>query len=167
MAASSGTLNADETEAQRLDRNWASLLQELRVAQTGVQLLTGFLLTLPFQQRFTLLDATMRTVYLVTVACSIGSTVLLVAPIAPCTGCSSVNTGSRSSLVAVSHRYSTAGLLLLGIALAGVAVVILSTITGRTVGWIAGAVTLVGLACFWLAVPVAGAGQRDTCCWGL
>jgi len=38
----------DETEAQRLDRNWSSLLQELRVAQTGVQLLTGFLLTLPF-----------------------------------------------------------------------------------------------------------------------
>ncbi len=43
----------DETEAQRLDRNWSSLLQELRVAQTGVQLLTGFLLILPFQPRFT------------------------------------------------------------------------------------------------------------------
>ena len=50
----------DETEAQRLDRNWSSLLQELRVAQTGVQLLTGFLLTLPFQQRFTQLDGVMR-----------------------------------------------------------------------------------------------------------
>ena len=42
----------DETEAERLDRNWSSLLQELRVTQTGVQLLTGFLLTLPFQPRF-------------------------------------------------------------------------------------------------------------------
>ena len=71
----------DETEAQRLDRNWSGLLQELRVAQTGVQLLTGFLLTLPFQQRFTQLDGVMRTVYLVTVACSIGATVLLVAPV--------------------------------------------------------------------------------------
>ena len=71
----------DETEAQRLDRNWSSLLQELRVAQTGVQLLTGFLLTLPFQQRFTQLDGVMRTVYLVTVACSIGATVLLIAPV--------------------------------------------------------------------------------------
>ena len=71
----------DETEAERLDRNWSSLLQELRVAQTGVQLLTGFLLTLPFQQRFTELDGTMRTMYLITVACSIGSTVLLVAPV--------------------------------------------------------------------------------------
>ena len=60
-----------ETETERLDRNWASLLQELRVAQTGVQLLTGFLLTLPFQQRFDLLDDDMRVVYLVTVGCSI------------------------------------------------------------------------------------------------
>ena len=71
----------DETEAERLDRNWSSLLQELRVTQTGVQLLTGFLLTLPFQPRFTGLDGIMRTVYLVTVACSLGATVLLVAPV--------------------------------------------------------------------------------------
>ncbi len=59
----------DETEAQRLDRNWSSLLQELRVAQTGVQLLTGFLLILPFQPRFADLDGVIRTVYLVTVGC--------------------------------------------------------------------------------------------------
>jgi hypothetical protein len=65
----------DETEAQRLDRNWSSLLQELRVAQTGVQLLTGFLLILPFQPRFADLDAVMRMVYLVTVGCSIAATV--------------------------------------------------------------------------------------------
>ena len=59
-----------ETETERLDRNWASLLQELRVVQTGVQLLTGFLLTLPFQQRFDILDNGMQFVYLATVACS-------------------------------------------------------------------------------------------------
>ncbi|BBZ50645.1 hypothetical protein MHEI_23620 [Mycobacterium heidelbergense] len=55
-----------ETETERLDRNWNSLLQELRVVQTGVQLLTGFLLTLPFQQRFDILDQQMRIVYLAT-----------------------------------------------------------------------------------------------------
>ena len=44
---------ADRTdEERRLDRNWDDLLQELRVAQTGVQLLTGLLLTVPFQARF-------------------------------------------------------------------------------------------------------------------
>ena len=45
-----------ETETERLDRNWNELLQELRVTQTGVQILAGFLLTLPFQQRFADLD---------------------------------------------------------------------------------------------------------------
>ena len=47
----------DETAQERADRNWAELLQELRVSQTGVQLLAGFLATLPFQARFTELDA--------------------------------------------------------------------------------------------------------------
>ena len=41
-----------ETETERIERNWAELLQELRVTQTGVQILTGFLLTLAFQARF-------------------------------------------------------------------------------------------------------------------
>ena len=71
-----------ETEIERLDRNWNSLLQELRVVQTGVQLLTGFLLTLPFQQRFDVLTGHMRVVYLATVGCSVSATVLLIAPVA-------------------------------------------------------------------------------------
>lgn len=62
---------------QRLDRNWSSLLQELRVTQTGVQLLTGFLLTLPFQARFTTLDDGLHDAYLATVVASLGATVLL------------------------------------------------------------------------------------------
>ena len=71
-----------ETATERLDRNWSSLLQELRVTQTGVQLLTGFLLTLPFQQRFDRLDALMRAVYVATVTCSIAATIALVSPVA-------------------------------------------------------------------------------------
>lgn len=63
-----------ETTTQRLDRNWEALLQELRVVQTGVQLLTGFLLTLPFQQRFADLTDFEVAVYLVTVALSVVST---------------------------------------------------------------------------------------------
>src|SRR5271156_7011703 len=70
-----------ETETQRLDRNWNSLLQELRVVQTGVQLLTGFLLTLPFQQRFDVLSPSMRDVYLTTVCLAVSATVLLITPV--------------------------------------------------------------------------------------
>lgn len=142
----------DETEAQRLDRNWSSLLQELRVTQTGVQLLTGFLLTLPFQQRFTVLDGTMRTVYLITVACSIGSTVLLVAPV----GMHRVlfRRHRLDAIVSISHACAIAGLILLGLALAGVAVVIFNAVVGPTGGWIAGGCTVAAFVALWFVVPL-------------
>ena len=54
----------DETATERNDRNWEELHQELRVVQTGVQILAGFLLTLPFQARFTVLEPHHRVVYL-------------------------------------------------------------------------------------------------------
>ncbi len=142
----------DETEAERLDRNWSSLLQELRVTQTGVQLLTGFLLTLPFQQRFTVLDGTMRTVYLITVACSIGSTVLLVAPV----GMHRVlfRRHRLDAIVSISHGCAIAGLVLLGVSLAGVAVVIFDTVMGRTGAWVAGGCTLLAFVVLWFLVPL-------------
>jgi O-antigen/teichoic acid export membrane protein len=149
----------DETEAQRLDRNWSSLLQELRVAQTGVQLLTGFLLTLPFQQRFTQLDEVMRTVYLVTVGCSIGATVLLVAPVSMHRLL--FRRHRLNTLVSAAHSYAMVGLILLGLALAGVAVVIFDAVVGATAAWIAGGVTLLALAAFWYLMPLIGRHDRD------
>ena len=142
----------DETEAERLDRSWTSLLQELRVTQTGVQLLTGFLLTLPFQQRFTVLDGTMRTIYLITVACSIGSTVLLVAPV----GMHRVlfRRHRLDAIVSISHGCAVAGLVLLGVALAGVAVVIFDTVMGRTGAWVAGGCTVAAFVILWFLVPL-------------
>ena len=59
---------------ERLDRNWEELLQELRVTQTGVQVLTGFLVTLPFQARFTTLTGPQRTLYLVVLLLSATAT---------------------------------------------------------------------------------------------
>ncbi|MCT7660034.1 DUF6328 family protein [Mycobacterium deserti] len=150
----------DETEAQRLDRNWSSLLQELRVAQTGVQLLTGFLLILPFQPRFTQLDAAMRTVYLVTVSCSIGATVLLVAPVSMHRLL--FRRHRMKTLVATTHKYAIVGTLLLGTALTGVAVVIFDSVVGRTGAWIAGSVTVAALALFWYIQPLRDRGARDT-----
>jgi hypothetical protein len=150
----------DETEAQRLDRNWSSLLQELRVAQTGVQLLTGFLLILPFQQRFAGLDSVMRVIYLVTVSCSIGATVLLVAPVIMHRVL--FRRHRLKTLVAVSHRYAVIGTMLLGLALAGVAVVIFDSVLNRTGAWIAGGCTLVAVITFWYAMPLRHRERADT-----
>jgi len=141
-----------ETESERLDRNWSSLLQELRVTQTGVQLLTGFLLTLPFQQRFDRLSDVMRDVFLVTVACSVGATVLLVAPV----GMHRLLFRQRrlKTLVSTAHRCAIAGLTLLGAALVGVVAVIFDFVAGHVAAWIAAATAAVALVSFWALVPL-------------
>ncbi|MBN3452945.1 hypothetical protein JNN96_02820 [Mycobacterium sp. DSM 3803] len=142
-----------ETEAERLDRNWGSLLQELRVVQTGVQLLTGLLLTLPFQQRFDILDETMRDVYLVTVSCSAVATALLVAPVAMHRIL--FRRHRLNLLVSAAHRCAYAGLLLLGLTLAGVSDLIFDTVVGRTAGVIAGLLTLAMFLGLWMGLPLA------------
>lgn len=72
---------ADETEHQRYDRNWIELLQELRVTQSGTQILTGFLLALAFQPAFHDLSTGQTTVYLCLVILAALSTVLGLAPV--------------------------------------------------------------------------------------
>ncbi len=71
-----------ETEAQRNDRNLVELLQELRVAAVGVQVIFGFLLSLPFYARFSALGHAQRVLYLVAVVLSAVSTALLLGPVA-------------------------------------------------------------------------------------
>ncbi len=141
-----------ETELERLDRNWASLLQELRVVQTGVQLLTGFLLTLPFQARFEVLGKDMRVVYLATVGCSVAATVFLIAPV----GLHRLlfRRHRIAVLVSAAHRCAYGGLLLLGLALTGVTVLIFDSVAGGAAGLIAGAGALALFAVSWLFVPL-------------
>ncbi|GAB0104273.1 DUF6328 family protein [Nocardia sp. JMUB6875] len=135
-----------ETKDEQLDRNWNFLIQELRVVQTGVQLLTGFLLTLPFQNRFTTLSPSMRWLYLGTVAASIGATVCLIAPVAAHRML--FRRHRIAKVVIAAHRYAFAGLGLLGLALTGVAILIFDTVAGG----IAAAVVGVSAACLFLWV---------------
>lgn len=143
----------NETETQRLDRNWSSLLQELRVVQTGVQLLTGFLLTLPFQQRFDILGDDMQIVYLATVSTAVLSTALLIAPV----GMHRLlfHRHRLAELVRAAHLCAYAGLLLLGIAVTGMTVIIFDAVAGLTPALIAGVSVLVVFTGFWLVLPLA------------
>ena len=149
----------DETRTQRLDRNWETLLQELRVVLTGVQVLTGFLLTLPFQQRFTALDPGLRLLYLATVGCSIAATLLLTTPVA--LHRMTFRRHMLRKLVAVSHRVTMVGLLLLGAAVSGAATLVFDVIAGRGAGVTAGVATATTWVLLWVAVPlVARRGTR-------
>jgi len=141
------------------------VLQELRVAQTGVQLLTGFWLILPLQQRFIQLDGTMRTVYLVTVAYSLGSNVLLVAPV---------------GMHRVAVRLASTEELGVGIAqLCNRRPASARSSAGRrrarhlrhrpgpVAAWIADECTLLALAGFWFFLPLRERGSQDTAQPGL
>lgn len=142
----------DETPLEQLDRNWNELLQELRVSQTGVQLLTAFLLSLPFQQRFQTISHTERVIYLVVVSLSLIATGLLLAPV-------SIHRRvfrrhERGELVQVANQLAQAGLVTLILALAGVATLIFGVIEGQTFGFAVGAVTLVALGGLWFVTPM-------------
>ena len=146
------TTARSETETQRLDRNWLSLLQELRVVQTGVQLLTGFLLTLPFQARFDGLNTTMRAVYLTTVGCSVAATVFLEAPV----GMHRLlfRRHRTQFLVSAANRFAYAGLMLMGLAMTGVTVIIFGAVAGPTAGVVAGSCAIAAELAFWIVLPL-------------
>ncbi|MFC8292542.1 DUF6328 family protein [Streptomyces sp. NPDC057242] len=71
-----------ETSEERADRRWTELIQEIRVAQTGVQILLGFLLTVVFTPHFQGLEQTDKTIYLVTVVLGSLATGALIGPVA-------------------------------------------------------------------------------------
>src|SRR5438876_10366059 len=107
----------NETPAERLDRNLSELLQELRVALPGVQVLFAFLLTVPFTQRFSALSSFQEKLYFGVLISVALATVLLVAPTA----------GHRilfrqqqkEYLVTVANRLALAGILLVALAMCG------------------------------------------------
>ncbi len=141
-----------ESLVELLDRNWAELLQELRVVQTGVQLLSGFLLTLPFQQRFQSLTTDQRNLYLVVVSLATASTALLVGPV-PLHRIL-FRRHSRALLVSAAHYCALVGSLLLGLALSGVNLLVFDVVVDRRAGLSAGAATLAVLASLWLVGPL-------------
>ncbi|MGW6696407.1 DUF6328 family protein [Nocardia sp. NPDC055049] len=140
-----------ETEIQRLDRNWASLLQELRVVQTGVQLLTGFLMVLPFQPRFDSLSTSMRVLYLVVLTASICATALLVAPVAAHRLL--FRRHQLAWLVSASNQLALTGVILLGVALVGVAVLLFDVVAGPVAAAVAGVVFGALFIGTWLVRP--------------
>jgi hypothetical protein len=150
----------DETPTERLDRNWNELLQEIRVIQTGVQLLTGFLLTLPFQQRFTTLGTGERAVYLATAASSITATVFLQAPVVVHRFL--FRRHQRAETVRLAHRLALVGMFMLGWAVIGVSCVISAVLFNLGVGGLVALGVLLLIVALWGVLPaLARRAARD------
>lgn len=141
-----------ESRLEQLDRNWTDLLQELRVTQTGVQLLTGFLLTLPFQSKFADLTVFECTVYLATVAAAVLATALVITPVS--LHRMLFRRHARRETVQIGHRLALAGLTLLGVAMLGVVTLVFAVVLGDRVGVIAGAAIGIIILILWAALPL-------------
>lgn len=142
-----------ETEAERSDRNWNELLQELRVTQIGNQILSGFLLTLPFQPRFAELSPTLFAVFIVAVAAGTLTTLLMVAPVA--VHRQFFRWRLKKELVDSAHTLATAGLACLAVTITGVTGLVIGAALGETAGLIALAAAGLGFILLWLVFPVA------------
>ena len=142
----------DESESERLTRNLNELLQELRVTQTGVQILTGFLLTLPFTNRFAHLDNVQRNAYLGVLCGSVIATGLIIAPVA--FHRMLFRHGRRPWLVRAANRAARAGLVSLALTTSGVVWLVFDLVTNRVAATVAGTVSLLFFGVLWAVVPL-------------
>ena len=149
----------DETTAERADRNWNELLQELRVMQTGSQIMVGFLLTIPFQARFTELDDFQRGLYLLLVGLAALATLLIMAPVSMHRLLFAKH--RKPELVSAAAVFARAGLVSLGVALCLAVLLLVDVVATRQAAWFAAGAAAVVALLAWAGVPVLlGRRQR-------
>ena len=141
-----------EHPLERADRNMAEMLQGLRVAQTGVQILFAFLLSLSFTERFTRIDEFQRWTYVITLLLTALTTGLLVAPAA--IHRMLFGKGVKAATVRISHRLFVIGLAALTLTLTGAVLLVLDVAVGRVFAWWSAAVLLAVLVGLWFVLPL-------------
>jgi hypothetical protein len=141
-----------EEPLQRADRNFAELLQELRVVQTGVQILFAFLLTLSFMDRFAAVDGFQRAAYVFTLVASATTIVLLVAPVA--VHRLLFQSGRKRELVRVGHRFALLGLASLAVTVLAGMLLVLDAVVGRPAATAVVTVMAAVVVVLWVGVPL-------------
>jgi uncharacterized protein DUF6328 len=143
----------EETEAERLDRNFDDLLQELRVSQNGTQILFAFLLTVPFSNGFTKVTSFQKGIYFAALLLAGMSAAMLIAPAAMHRIL--FRRGRKKELVKAATRVTLGGQMVLILAVAASVFLIGDYLYGL----IAGVVVAVGMTAYWatwfLVVPLA------------
>ena len=158
--ASEGYAPRDETAAQRLDRNYAEILQELRVVQTGVQILFAFLLTLAFTDRFTHVSPSQRATYVVTLLAAAAATAFLIAPVAfhriVC------RHQQKDDLVRNAHRMALAGMACLLVAMIGAVLLILDVTLGQPAALFFAIAVAAFFLLWWVAFPLISRSREES-----
>jgi hypothetical protein len=146
-----------EGTEERLDRELIELLNELRVALPGVQVLFAFLLGVPFTQRFGQATELQRDVYFLTFICAAAATALLIAPSAY----HRLNwrQADKEHLLVVSNRLAIAGTGFLAISIAGTVFLVTDILFDVTIAALVAAATAAFFGWFWYALPLLRRAQ--------
>jgi hypothetical protein len=148
-----------ETPLQRADRAYGEILQEVRVAQTGVQILFAFLLALAFQARFASTTGFQRHVYVVTLMLCAASTALLIAPAAFHRVV--YRQRLKQHLVQAANRLALCGLVLLLLSVVSAILLVMDVVLGL---WPAVALACVAFGWFvmwWFVLPMASRVRHE------
>ena len=159
QAQHSGSDRRNESEADRLDRNYGELLQELRVAETGVQILFAFMLSIAFQQRFQTLDDVQRTIYVITLLFCTLSIALLVAPVA--FHRLVFRQGLKDELVKITNWLALVGTSFLLLAVLSGVLLIFDYVVGRGFAITVTAVLAVLFVGLWVVLPLSRRHHED------
>lgn len=145
-------MKTEESPHQRVNRELIELLNELRVALPGVQVLFAFLLAVPFQQRFKLTTAYEHDVYFATLSLALVATALLIAP----SPLHRLNFRRREKLeiVLTSNRLLLAGTAALALSMVGVMMLISSVLFGGAVAIVAPVLAGLLFAVLWVGLPL-------------
>ena len=142
----------EESEDARLDRNLGELLQELRVALPGVQVLFAFLLAVPFQQNFTKISAFEEKVYFGTLLCTAISAALLISPSAYHR--LTFHLQQKRELVFLANRLAIAGLAFLALAMTGAIMLITDVLFGGVATAVFSLAALAMFVALWGLLPL-------------
>lgn len=145
------TAGRDESEEERADRKLTDLLQELRVMQTGTQLIAGFLLTLPFQEEFKDLATYQVGLYLGLVLLAAVTTALVMSPVAIHRRLSGQHRKAR--VVDAAHRITWAALACIALLVAGIVMFVFDVVVDLTWALVAGSAMLALLVVLLGVVP--------------
>jgi len=140
-----------ESRNERADRNWDELMQELRVMQTGAQILSGFLLAVAFQPRFPDLDDVQVGLYVALVGLAAVCSLLALAPVA--LHRTHFAQGRKPELVVIAGRIVAADLIAIGLLTIGVTTLIVDVALGRVAALVATCLCVVGVVLLWVLVP--------------
>jgi hypothetical protein len=142
----------DETSDEQLDRNTMELLNELRVAGTGIQVMFAFLLVVPFNAGWSKTTSFERAVYFVTLVLVAVATFLLMAP--PVHHRLLFRHHEKAYLISLANKLAIAGLAFLALGFTGILVLLSDYVVGGVAPIVAGVLTLTITGGLWFAVPL-------------